>query len=173
MQRYRRFTARPVSRVRSEPMASQQASAPAGKDSAVVSRAQLRRQRGKVERATAWIVLFVSVLGTIAALAGGWTPLIAGIISLRPQWSAIIGGAAIQALLTFLEWYYFDQPLVSWPARAFDAITTALGYGPLVIVSLVTFLVARGAPQAPYLAWGIIGLVSLAVAWYPESRLVD
>src|SRR5205085_6420165 len=42
------------------------------KESAVVSRARLRKQRGAVERWTAWVVLFVSFLGTVVALAGGW-----------------------------------------------------------------------------------------------------
>lgn len=147
--------------------------APVGKESAIVRRATLRRQRGAVERSTAWIVLALSVLGTIAALAGGWTPLVIGIINLDPQWSAIIGGVAIQGALTFLEWWYFDNPLVAWPARAFDTLLTALGYGPLVLVALTAFLVARHAPAPLYLAWGIVGLVSLLAAWYPESRLVD
>jgi hypothetical protein len=145
------------------------------KESAIVSRTRLRKQRGNIERATAWIVLVLSVLGTIATFAGGWTPLVAGIIARTPQWYAIVGGIALQVVLTFLEWYYFDQPFIAWPARGFDTLMTALGYGPLVLVGLVTFLVARGVPfaQVGYVAWGIIGLVSLAIAWYPESRLVD
>lgn len=163
----RRFGSQP-SNVRSEELPSQH-----GKDSAIVKRATLRRQRGAVERATAWIVLVLSVLGTIAALAGGWELLIGNILARTPQWSAIIGGFAIQAVLTFLEWYYFDTPMVAWPARMFDTATTAIGYGPLFIAPLLTFLVVRNLPQPLYLAWLIIGLVSLAVAWYPESRLVD
>ncbi len=143
------------------------------KASAVVSRERLRKQRGGIERATAWIVLFISVFGTIAALAGGWTPLISGIVTLKPQWAAIAGGLAIQVLLTFLEWYYFDQPMIAWPARLGDTIMTALGYGPLVFVALINLLASRNVPQFEYVAWGIIGLVSLLIAWYPESRLVD
>ena len=144
-----------------------------GKASAIVSRERLRRQRGGVERATAWIVLLVSVFGSVAALAGGWQPLIAGIVTRHPQWYAIVGGIGLQVALTFLEWYYFDSPLVSWPARLLDTVLTALGYGPLVFVSLVAFLAARHVPQPVYVADGIILLFSLAVAWYPESRLVD
>lgn len=136
-------------------------------------RATLRRQRGAIERWTAWIVLFVSVLGTIAALAGGWTPLIASIIALKPNWAAIGGGFGIQVLLTFLEWHYFDVPMVAWPARLADTAATALGYGPLVIVSLATFVAAKGVPSPLYAAWAVIGLVSFLIAWYPESRLVD
>jgi hypothetical protein len=143
------------------------------KESAIVKRATLRRQRGAIERWTAWIVLFVSVLGTIAALAGGWVPLISSIATLRPNWAAIGGGFGIQVLLTFLEWHYFDVPMVAWPARIVDMLTTALGYGPLVLIGLVGALVARGVPYPLYAAWAIIGLVSLLIAWYPESRLVD
>lgn len=157
--------------VRSEPMEGEPTQR--HKDSAVVRRATLRKQRGSIERATAWIVLFVSVLGSIATLAGGWGPLIGGFVQLQPKWSAIAGGLAIQALLTFLEWYYFDQPMISWPARLADTVLTALGYGPLVLIPLVSLLLTRGVTQAGYVAWLIIGLVSLAIAWYPESRLVD
>lgn len=144
-----------------------------GKESAIVRRATLRRQRGAIERWTAWIVLFVSVMGTIAALAGGWAPLITGVVALRPNWAAIGGGFGIQVLLTFLEWHYFDVPMVAWPARIADTAATALGYGPLVIVALTVLLASKGAPSPYYAAWAIIGLVSLLIAWYPESRLVD
>jgi hypothetical protein len=143
------------------------------KESAIVRRATLRKQRGKIERATAWVVLFVSVLGTIATLAGGWTPLITSIRALQPNWAAIVGGLAAQALLTHLEWHYFDVPLVSWPARLADTALTALGYGPLVVAALIGILAARGAPLPFQLAWCIIVLVSLLIAYYPESRLVE
>jgi hypothetical protein len=172
-----RFTpTAPQHPVRQEDLPSRGAVAPPArhsKESAIIRRATLRRQRGSVERATAWIVLSLSVLGTIATLAGGWTPLIEGVVSRAPQWSAIVGGLALQIVLTFLEWYYFDTPIIAWPARTFDTITTMLGYGPLFSAPLLAFLIARGAPMAIYVAWAIIGLVSLAVAWYPESRLVD
>jgi hypothetical protein len=146
---------------------------PSHKESAVISRARLRKQRGAVERWTAWVVLFVSFLGTVVALHGGWPAFIASLLLLRPNVSALLGGLAIQGALTFLEWHYFDRPLIAWTARAFDTAATAVGYGPLVIVGLTTALLARAVPNAFYVAWGIIGLVSLAVAWYPETRLVD
>lgn len=142
------------------------------KESAVLSRAQLRQQRGAVERWTALVILFVSFLGTIVALAGGWPAFIGSIRTLQPHWAAILGGAAIQGLLTFLEWHYFDRPLIAWGARIGDAYLTAIGYGPLVIGPL-SALAARYAPQPLYVAWFVVGLASLAVAWYPESRLVD
>lgn len=63
------------------------------KESAVISRAQLRQQRGVVERWTAFVVLFISFLGTIVALAGGWPSFLASLRALTPNWAAILGGA--------------------------------------------------------------------------------
>jgi len=155
------------------------------KESAIITRARLRKQRGSIERWTAWVVLLVSFLGSIAALHGGWPPLIASIRTLQPHWAALLGGLAIQALLTYLEWHYFDVPLIAWLARLFDALTTALGYGPLVegwlrdasIALMVSDPSELTTPaiqlQGDIAAWCIIGIVSLLVAWYPESRLVE
>lgn len=143
------------------------------KESAITSRAALRRQRGAIERYTAWLVLLVSFLGTIAAFSGGWVALIAACRALNPPWAAIVGGIAIQGLLTFLEWWYYDRPLISYPSRVADAVLTALGYGPLVLTWLGAALDARGISEPTIAAWSIIGVMSYALAWYPESRLVD
>ena len=86
---------------------------------------------------------------------------------------AIAGGLAIQGLLTFLQWHYFDRPLVARPSRIIDAVFTAFGYGPLVLSNLANYLASHAIPQPTYAAWFIIGVVSYALAWYPESRLVD
>lgn len=145
----------------------------AAKESAIVSRSRLRRQRGAIERWTALVVLFVSFLGTIVTFAGGWPPFLAGLRTFQPAWGAIGGGLFVQGLLTYFQWHYFDRRYVSFPARIADAVLTALGYGPLVIDALTLYLTSRDAPQPLYLAWLVIGLVSYALAWYPESRLVD
>lgn len=138
------------------------------KDSAVVDRATLRRQRGTIERYSAFVLLFVSFAGTIAAFAGGWSALIAA-----PRIAPIVGGVVVQALLTHLQWHYFDQPHISRPARVADAILTALGYGPLLHAGLLSGLAGRGVPEPWYVAWGIIVGISYVLAWYPESRLVE
>lgn len=153
--------------VESRPLKSTQV-----KESAVISRARLRRQRGAVERWTAYVVLFVSFLGTVVALAGGWEPFIASLIALRPGVAALAGGIGLQALLTFLQWHYYDHRMIAWTARGIDTAFTAVGYGPLVLVPLVAF-VATWTTYPLYLAWAIIGIVSLLIAWYPENRLVD
>lgn len=143
------------------------------KESAVFTRSQLRRQRGAIERWTALVILFVSFLGTIVALAGGWEPFLSSLRAYRPPWAAIAGGIGIQALLTFLEWHYFDRRFVSIPARVVDTVFTALGYGPLVLSLLSAALVERHVSEPIYVAWLIIGVVSYVIAWYPESRLID
>lgn len=146
---------------------------PTRKESAVISRERLRRQRGAIERYTAWVVLLVSFMGSVAALYGGWPALVADLVVLQPHAGPIAIGIGIQAGLTYLEWHYFDNAPIAWSARIGDAVTTALGYGPLVVAGLAAQLTSQALPDATYLAWGIIGLVSLLVAWYPESRLVD
>ena len=62
------------------------------KESAIVTRARLRKQRGAIERWTALVVLFVSFLGTIVALAGGWPTFLAGWRILQPAWVRLLVG---------------------------------------------------------------------------------
>lgn len=138
------------------------------KDSAVVNRARLKRQRGTVERWSALVILFASFAGTIAALSGGWGALISA-----PSLTPILGGLIFQGVLTYLEWHYYDHKPISWGARIFDTGLTAWGYGPLVVAPLAAFLAARGISSAEQAAWAIIAIVSFLTAWYPESRLVD
>lgn len=140
------------------------------KQSAVISYATLHEQRGQIERITAIVVLIISFVGSVAALTpGGWGVLLAG----QWSWGGIAFGVLIQALLTFFEWHYHDNWLLSWAARVVDAWLTAWGYGPLVVVGLTVWLAGRGITEAFWVAWAIIGLVSLGIAWYPEDRLVD
>lgn len=152
--------------VRSQPMRE-------AKDSAVVSRARLRKQRGAIERFTAFLVLFLSFLGSVVTLHGGWVPLIESLAAARPVWWALLGGIGLQLLLTYLEWHYFDRVAIAWPARVADTALTALGYGPLVVGRLTAALATEALPDATIPAWIIIGIVSFLAAWYPESRLVD
>jgi hypothetical protein len=146
-----------------------------GKASAIVTRDHLKKQRGLIERTMAWLVLLISFVGAIAALHGGFAPLIASVRSGQYNIAALLGGVLLQLLLTFLEWYYFDIPKIAWGARIVDALTTAIGYGPLFLAPLALFLYNRGADvmTATAGAWAIIGLASLGIAWFPEDRLVD
>lgn len=153
--------------------AAQQPVARAGKPSAITSRDTLRKQRGGIERVAAWVVLLVSFAGSMAVFHGGFAPMIESLRAGRYNVGALSGGAIVQIVLTFLEWYYFDRPFIAWGARLFDTATTALGFGPLFLAPLVVFIAARGVHNPLLPAWGIIILVSLAIAWFPESRLVD
>ena len=138
-----------------------------------MARDTLRKQRGGIERAAAWLVLLVSFAGSMATLHGGFAPMIESIASRQYNVGALLGGAIIQIVLTFLEWWYFDRPLIAGGARLVDAATTAIGFGPLFLAPLASFLHDRGLADPLLPAWGIIIVVSFAVAWFPESRLVD
>jgi len=138
------------------------------KESAIIGQAQLRKQRGKVEQISAGVVLILSALGTIVAFHGSWAALFTHF-----SWAALSGGILIQVVLTYLEWHYYDQFYVSWSARGLDTYLTALGFGPLFVPWITEQLTARAVPQSFYSAWAIVAAVSLLIAWWPESRLID
>ena len=143
------------------------------------SRERLVRSRTGVEKAAAWALLAVSWLGSIVTAHGGWAALVAS-----PSLALTGVGLVAQAVLTYLQWSYPDVWWVAWPARAVDALLTALGYGFLFIGGLTLLLARTGLSLAPWpmawfvvsvaglVAWAIIYLISLGVAYYPESRLV-
>lgn len=137
------------------------------KDSAIVDRATLRRQRAAIERWTALVVLLASFMGTIAAWGGGWDTFLAAWNSDAPPWGAVAGGVGLQVLLTYLQWHYYDRRSVSIPARLADAGLTTVGYGPLFLEW------PSWTDTTLWLPWVIVGVVSFVVAWYPESRLVE
>src|SRR5262249_19920667 len=141
------------------------------KQSAIVRRETLDAQRGAFERFSAFGVLFFSFAGTIAALSGGWTAL-----AEHPQIASIAGGVVTQLALTVAGWWY-GAGREGWRYRialAIDAALTAAGYGPLIVPWLTSYLAAHGIGDAAlYLAWGIVGGVSLLIAYYPERILID
>lgn len=146
------------------------------KPSAVVNRATLTKQRGAVERWSAYVVLLVSFLGTIAAFNGGWVALITGLLAGTNMFGiGIMSLLAIllQGGLTYLQWAYADDPRIAYASRAVDTLFTAWGWGPLFVGGLTATIAGIGIASPEYWAWGVLGLVSLLAAWYPESRLVD
>lgn len=151
--------------VRNEPLTSKR------KESAIVSRAALDKQRGAFERFAAFGVLFFSFAGTIAAFAGGWSVLVS-----QPRIAPIVGGIAAQVALTAAQWWYGAGRGI-WRYRlalAIDAALTTLGYGPLVVPWLSLYLAARGVGEvSEILAWGLIGVVSFLVAYFPEKTLIE
>lgn len=141
------------------------------KESAIVTRSALDRQRGAFERFSALAVLFFSFAGTIAAFSGGWSALVA-----TPRIATIAGGVAAQAALTAVEWWY-GAGRGRWRYRAALLVDTGLttaGYGPLVLPWLTSYLAARGAGElGEALAWLIVGIAAAVIAWYPERMLID
>jgi hypothetical protein len=146
-------------------------SKPLGKQSAIVTRATLDRQRGAFERFSALTLLLLSFAGTVAALSGGWAAL-----RTNPQLAPIVGGIAAQLALTATEYWYGAGrgPLRYRLALCIDAVLTTIGYGPLFVPWLTTYLTARGTGElASVLSWGIVGALALALAWWPEKTLID
>jgi hypothetical protein len=171
-----------MSQVTSKPMENGRAEQEkTQKASAVVTRGQLAKSRGKVERLLAFGILVISFLGTVVALHGGWEP----ILNLQISLGACGGGILIQSILTYVQWTYKHNRRLSWGSRLIDAYFTATGYGPVFVPALALWFVARGVSKelvtlpwfgalsaAILCAWAIVGLVSLLAAWYPEDRLV-
>lgn len=141
------------------------------KESAIVSRATLDRQRGAFERIMAAGLLFISFAGTIAAVSGGWAALLS-----NPRPGAIAIGVVTQIALTAAEWWY-GAGRGPWRYRlalCIDTAFTAVGYGPLIAPWLVPYLAGKGLGDAAALvAWPLIVLASAALAWYPEYALID
>lgn len=141
------------------------------KDSAIVSRAALDRQRGAFERLMALGILFFSFAGTIACFSGGWVAL-----ATTPRIAPIAGGIGTQIALTAAQWWY-GAGRGRWRYRLallIDAVLTTLGYGPLIVPWLTPYLAGKGVGEvAEPLAWIVVGVVSLAVAYIPERTLID
>lgn len=141
------------------------------KQSAIVTRAALDKQRGAFERIMAIGLLFISFAGTIAAVSGGWATLIA-----NPQPGAIASGIALQGALTAAQWWY-GAGRGPWRYRlalCIDTALTAIGYGPLIVLPLAPYLAARGlGDTASAAAWLIVVVASALLAWYPEMTLID
>lgn len=141
------------------------------KESAIVTRAALDRQRGAFERLMAAVLLFVSVAGSIAAVSGGWAALLA-----NPRPGAIATGIAAQVALTAAEWWY-GAGRGRWRYRlalCIDTALTAVGYGPLLAPPLTSYLAAhRVGDASTILAWTLIVIASWGLAWYPEYVLID
>lgn len=141
------------------------------KQSAILTRAMLDRQRGVFERFSALAVLFFSFAGTVAALSGGWE-----VLARAPHIAPIIGGLVAQTALTAAEWWYGARrgPWRYRVALLIDTGLTTAGYGPLIVPWLGAYLTARGADWAGEpIAWGVAALIAAGVAWYPERTLID
>lgn len=141
------------------------------KRSAIITREQLDRQRGAFERFTALALLLLSFAGSAAAMSGGWSALRA-----EPRAAPIAIGIIIQAALTATE-YWYGAGRGPWRYRValvFDSALTTVGYGPLFVPFLTTYLAGRGTGElSAILAWGIVGIVAVGLAWWPEKVLID
>ena len=136
---------------------------PTRKQSAILTRAQLDKQRGAFERFSALGLLFFSFAGTIAALSGGWTALRSD-----PHPAPIVGGITLQLTLTAME-YWYGAGRGAWRYRValcVDAALTTVGYGPLFVPFLAPWLASHGLGEmaAPG-AWLIVAVAAFLLAW--------
>lgn len=151
------------------------------KDSAVFTRDDIHRSRSTVERAIAWVILFLSFVGSMVAFGGGWV----AVVTFKPSLAGLGAGFVLQLVLTWLQWAYPERKSLAWTSRGIDAATTAAGYGPLFYGLVSELLLSQGAsaetinvigfPVVPAVVgtWCILWLFSLFPAWYPEYILID
>lgn len=142
------------------------------KPGALVSRAQLTASRGWFERILAIIVWAVGFVGTLFTCAGG----VAAFVAAPDRPLPWLLAAAIQVLLTALQWWYRSvSPAhpVYLGALAIDIGTTAWGHGWYVTPALGAWLAAQGVTQSAIAAWAVIGVLAWFAAWYPEHVAVD
>lgn len=141
------------------------------RQSAILTRAMLDRQRGAFERFSALAVLFFSFVGTVAAFSGGWTALVDA-----PHIAPIVGGLAVQTVLTAAQWWYGAKrgPWRYRIALLIDTGLTTAGYGPLIVPWLGAYFTTRGAGElGEPIAWVVTALLAAGIAWYPEQTLID
>lgn len=152
-------------------MSAQGTPAKARKQSAIISRATLDKQRGAFERFSALGLLLLSFAGTIAALSGGWTALRS-----EPRLAPIAGGFMLQLALTATE-YWYGAGRGPWRYRlalCLDSALTAVGYGPLLVPGLSSYLSTRGTGElADVAAWFVVAVAAVVLAWWPERTLID
>ena len=158
-----------------EPVADLNAPKGRRKASAVVNGRDLDRLQGPFERLIGWGLLVLSFVGSVLALNGGalWPVAI----------EAIIGGFALQALLTVVEWIWgIRRRGLQWYNGAAILLGTGLtvyGWAAILIPSMTALwgrlpqLVAVD-PQAPTVAaWVLLGALALLNEVLPEYILVD
>ena len=135
-----------------------------------IKRSELIRKRKWFSWYAAWVLLFMGVVGSIVAGNGGWVNVLSG----KFTYAGTIGAILAQTILTGIQWSMPDHKALVYLSRALDAVLTFVGYGPLVLISTTGILVTLGIPfqYAYYYACGIIYMVAVIVAWYPEFRLV-
>jgi hypothetical protein len=143
------------------------------KKSAILSGDQLDQARPHFERWVSIALLVLSFGGTIVALHGGWDVIAAGHLQL----AAILGGIALQALCTAVEWFYRHKRLHPFYllALVLDAGPTAIGYHAILAPGLLALLAIAGLTGglATAITYGLIIVSAVILAWLPEGSLID
>lgn len=133
------------------------------KPSAIFTQTQLDHGRSHFERGSALALLALSIVGSVLAFnAVAWS--IAGVVA----------GIGVQVLCTAIEWWYRRKRLSAPYLIAFvaDTGTTIAGFGP-IFHDWIAARLPIAADLATWLAWGIIAVIAMLLAWIPEGRLID
>jgi hypothetical protein len=133
------------------------------KPSAIFTQAQVDHGRAHFERGSALMLLALSIFGSVLA----FNPV---------AWSlnGVIAGIGVQVVCTAIEWWWRHKRLSVPYGLAFmvDTGTTIAGFGPIFHDWLAVQLpIAAGL--ASWIAWGIIAVAAMLLAFIPEGRLID
>lgn len=137
--------------------------------SAIISGEAIDRGRPLFERSIGIALLFLSFACTVMTFNGYW-----GIPSIK----ALVIGIGLQGLATAAEWFWRNQRMSLWYVGAivFDAGMSIKGFSiPLLspfkrAVDNIGIIPDNGVSVV---AWGLIILLSIALAVLPEIILID
>lgn len=153
--------------------------APRTKPTAIVSGETVDRAAIGLMRYGAIALLIVSFVGSIAAVNGGWDP----VIKAWPQpWEGVNPLAAgvgfgLQWWITMIEWHkrHHKLSLLYIFHLAIDTILSFLGFYPLIGPLFASGLAKMGLEQgaANLAAGAIVAVLSVVLAMLPEQMLVE
>lgn len=133
-----------------------------------IRRQSLRQQRQWITWYLAWSLMLLGFVGTIVTANGGWGQLLSG----RFSWNMTILAFALQVILTYVQWAWYDIRPLAYFSRTIDALFTALGYGSVIYVYAIDYFNGYDLFFVSVIYWLITFVLSVFIAWYPEYRLV-
>lgn len=152
---------------RYQTVSSQHQSASKARPSAVFSGSSIDAKRPIFERSIGLALLTLSFICTVMTFNGYW-----GLPSIK----AVLIGVGLQGLATSAEWFWRNQRMSIWYmiAIVFDAGMSVKGFS-IPLLEPFKRIAANISTEviAPFAAWGLIVILSLALAVLPEVILID
>jgi len=148
------------------------------KDTAMLSGAAIDRGAVRWMQIGAWLILFGSFAGSVAAFNGGWAPVLAD------KWHFWRGidplaagvGVTLQVIITWTEWHNRHKKTGAWYLLALliDVILTFVGYDSLLSPFFASGMIRLTHGSTAAIVGSLLTLVlSVVVAIFPETVLVD